>query len=48
MSEHARFLNDEKVWRFTHRVDGQPWANNTTTLSDGAGTNTVGPFAYLT
>jgi HK97 family phage major capsid protein len=48
MSEHARFTTDEKVWRFTHRVDGQPWIDSAITLGDGAGTNTVSPFVTLT
>lgn len=47
MSEHVRFLNDEKTWKFTHRVDGQPWISNKITLSDGTGTNVVSPFIYL-
>lgn len=47
-SEHVGFLTDEMTWRFTHRVDGQPWIKNKVTLSDGAGTNTVSPFVYLT
>ena len=47
MSEHVRFLNDEKVWKFTHRVDGQPWISNKIILSDGVGTNVVSPFIYL-
>lgn len=47
MSDHARFLNDDRVWRFTHRVDGQPWTRGPSILSDGAGTNTVSAFTYL-
>lgn len=47
MSDHARFLNDDRVWRFTHRVDGQPWTRGASILSDGAGTNTVSAFTYL-
>lgn len=46
-SEHVNFLSDEMTWRFTHRVDGQPWLKNKITLSDGAGSNTVSPFVYL-
>lgn len=46
-SEHVRFLNDDRVWRFTHRVDGQPWTKGPSILSDGAGTNTVSAFTYL-
>lgn len=47
MSDQVRWLNDEKAWKFVHRVDGQPWLDNAITLSDGAGTNTVSPFIYL-
>lgn len=47
VSDHVRFLNDDRVWRFTHRVDGQPWPSAATTLSDGAGTNTVSWGTYL-
>lgn len=47
MSEHVRWLNDETVWKFTHRCDGQPWLSAPITLSDGAGTNTVSPFISL-
>jgi len=46
-SSHAAFLTDEMTWRFTHRCDGQPWLKDKITLSDGAGTNTVSPFVYL-
>jgi len=45
-SEHAFFTNDQVAWRFTHRVDGQPWLNAAITLADG--TNTVSPFVSLT
>lgn len=45
-SEHFKFTNDQMTWRFTYRVDGQPWLNNPITLADG--TNTVSPFVYLT
>jgi len=44
-SEHAFFTNDQVAWRFTHRVDGQPWLNAAITLADG--TNTVSPFVSL-
>lgn len=47
MSEHARFLNDDLTWRFTHRVEGQPWLKSKITLADGAGTNYVSPYVYL-
>lgn len=45
-SEHAAFLSDEMTWKFTHRVDGQPWLKNTRKLADGANT-VVSPFVYL-
>lgn len=45
-SEHFKFTNDQMTWRFTYRVDGQPWLNNPITLADG--TNTISPFVYLT
>ncbi len=45
-SEHFKFTNDQMTWRFTYRVDGQPWLNNPITLADG--TNTISPFIYLT
>lgn len=44
-SEHYKFLNDQMTWRFTHRVDGQPWIKAPITLADN--TNTVSPFVYL-
>ncbi len=44
-SEHYRFINDEMTWKFTHRVDGQPWLKSAITLADN--TNTVSPFVYL-
>jgi HK97 family phage major capsid protein len=44
-SEHYRFLNDQMTWRFTHRMDGQPWIKAPITLADN--TNTVSPFVYL-
>jgi HK97 family phage major capsid protein len=47
MSPHAKFLTDELTWRFTHRVDGQPWVSNKMMLADGAGSNYVSPFIYL-
>lgn len=45
-SPHFKFINDQITWRFTYRVDGQPWLNNPITLADT--TNTVSPFVYLT
>lgn len=45
-SEHFKFTNDQMTWRFTYRVDGQPWMNGPITLADGS--NTISPFVYLT
>lgn len=45
-SEHVAFLNNQGVWRFVCRVDGQPWLRTTVTLSDAS--STVAPYVYLT
>ena len=45
-SIHANFTKNQTVWRFSHRVDGQPALNNVITLSDA--TTTVSPFVALT
>lgn len=45
-SEHYAFVTDQAAWRFTHRVDGQPWLNSYITLEDAA--TTVSPFVALT
>jgi len=45
VSIHVRFVNDESVYRFVLRVDGQPtWASP---LTPAQGTNTVSPFVTL-
>lgn len=44
-SEHVAFLNNQGVWRFVSRCDGQPWMRDTITLADG--TSTVSPFIAL-
>ncbi len=44
-SEHARFATNQIVWRFIHRVDGQPWLDSPFTYSDG--TTQVSPFVIL-
>jgi len=44
-SEHYKFANDQGAWRFTHRVDGQPWLNSSITLSDAS--STISPFVAL-
>ena len=45
-SEHARFTNDQGTWRFTKRLDGQPWLSEAITLADPGGATTVSPFVY--
>lgn len=45
-SEHYKFANDQMTWRFTYRVDGQPWLNNVITMADS--TSTISPFVFLT
>ncbi len=44
-SEHYKFVEDQGAWRFTHRVDGQPWLNDKITLSDAS--STISPFVAL-
>lgn len=44
-SEHYRFGTDQTAWRFTHRVDGQPWLKGKIYLPDA--TNTISPFVAL-
>lgn len=44
-SEHYAFVTDQAAWRFTSRVDGQPWVQTYVTLEDAA--TTVSPFVGL-
>ena len=44
-SMHVRFVNDEQVFRFVYRVDGQPLWN--APLTPANGTNTQSPFITL-
>jgi HK97 family phage major capsid protein len=44
-SEHVAFLNNQGVWRFVGRVDGQPWMRSAVTLSDAS--STLSPFVGL-
>ena len=44
-SPHVRFVNDETVFRFTHRVDGKLWL--TAPLTPRNGTNTLSPVVRL-
>lgn len=43
-SEHVRFTTDETAWRFTERLDGQPWVDNKFTPANGS---TLSPFVTL-
>lgn len=45
-SEHAAFTTDRGVWRFTERLDGQPWLKSAITLADPTGSYTVSPFVF--
>jgi len=45
-SPHYRFTNDQGTWRFTKRLDGQPWLSNYITLADPGGAYYVSPFLY--
>ena len=44
-SPHVRFVNDETVFRFTHRVDGKVWL--TAALTPRNGSNTLSPVVKL-
>ena len=44
-SAHVRFMNDEQVFRFVYRVDGQPLWNSP--LTPFKGSNTLSPFIAL-
>ncbi len=44
-SEHVRFAQNETVWRFIQRLDGQPWLNSAITPKNGS--NTLSPFVKL-
>ncbi len=46
-SEHAAFTYDKGTWRFTERLDGQPWMKSYITLADPTGSFTVSPFVYF-
>lgn len=46
-SEHAAFTSDKGTWRFTQRMDGQPWLKSAITLADPQGSYTMSPFVYL-
>lgn len=46
VSREVRFLNNQTVYRFIWRGDGQPLVNGTATLADG--TTTAGAFVSLT
>ena len=44
-SGHVGFTSNTTYWRFTVRVDGQPWLAND--LTPRHGTDTIGPFVAL-
>jgi HK97 family phage major capsid protein len=44
-SIHVQFTTDETAFRFTYRVDGQPWWSSAVTPFNG--TNTQSPFVAL-
>ncbi len=43
-SEHFAFSSDQGTWRFTQRMDGQPWLTDAVTLADPQGSYQVSPF----
>jgi HK97 family phage major capsid protein len=43
-SEHVNFLTDEGTWRFTKRLDGQPWLESYIVQN---GSHNVSPFVQL-
>ena len=45
-SAHVGFTSNTTYWRFTIRVDGQPWLADDLTPRNG--TDTIGPFVTLT
>lgn len=47
MSIHLRFDYDEMAWRFTFRIDGQPWWPTALTPYKGNANNTLSPFVTL-
>ena len=44
-SSHVGFTSNTTYWRFTLRVDGQPWLASPLTPKNGS--NTIGPFVAL-
>lgn len=44
-SDHVKFKFGEKVWRFTQRVDGQPWID--APITPRLGGQTISPFVQL-
>lgn len=44
-SEHVRFAQNETVWRFIQRLDGQPWL--TSAITPRYGTNSLSPMVKL-
>lgn len=46
MSMHVAFTSEQLCWRFSYRVDGQPWMNSALTPAKGTA-NTLSPFVAL-
>ncbi|KKL49203.1 hypothetical protein LCGC14_2317850, partial [marine sediment metagenome] len=47
-SMHVRFINDEQVFRFVYRVDGQPiWNKSLTPYKDATTSRPISPFLAL-
>ncbi len=44
-SEHIAFTTNQSAWRFTVRVDGQPWMKSSQVLADAI--TTVSPYVHL-
>jgi HK97 family phage major capsid protein len=44
-SIHVRFAYDERTFRATYRIDGQPWHRSAITPANGS--NTQSPFVAL-
>lgn len=46
-SEHFAFTSELGTWRFSQRLDGQPWMKAAITLADPQGSYTVSPFVQF-
>jgi HK97 family phage major capsid protein len=45
-SMHVAFTSEQNCWRFSYRVDGQPYMNKVLTPAKGT-SNTLAPFVKL-